>query len=41
MQIEFVWFLNFDSITCRSRDIQLLVTDILPVFVTLFFVFKK
>ena len=40
MQIEFICFLNFDSSTCHSRDIQLLVTEILPVFVTLF-VFKK
>ena len=30
----------FDSSTCRSRDIQLLVTENLPVFVTVF-VFKK
>ena len=31
MQIEFICFLNFDSSTCRSRDIKLLVTEILPV----------
>ena len=31
MQIEFICFLNFDSSTCHSRDIQLLVTEILPV----------
>ena len=32
--------MNFDSSTCRSRDMQLLVTENLPVFVTVF-VFKK
>ena len=37
MQIEFICFLSVDSSsTCHSRDIQLLVTEILPVFVTLF-----
>ena len=33
-------FLNVDSSACRSRDFQLLVTEILPVLVTLF-VFKN
>ena len=33
-------FFNFDSSACRSRDIQLLVTEILSVLVTLF-VFKN
>ena len=28
MYIEFICFLNFDSSTCHSRDIQLLVTEI-------------